>query len=610
MKKNLALILALVMLVGSLFSLAPMAEEAGTTPPAAETPAVRYTPEIAYSNLNYSDKMYMMFAVPAPASLDEGASVKLIVWNSRYDSISFSYNDIVKTVIEAEPATVKIGEVDHIVFKYDALAANNMSKVICARPAVVKNDVATAYGKLVEYSVLEYVAAARGEFEGIEALKDQAVLDLLDSMLDFGALAEKFLSDEEPEFYANDELNKIYVNPVVNGIAKDKVFAGFFKYDLGDIITFTAPFIDGTEVVAVKDADGNVIEDADENTDGLQFSPADADLNLTVEYKNISIRSLNADALGPDVSAANYGEVTGGYPGMVKRNGSNGGVKLGPDVTCNLSGWASQLDSYGRMNYWHGFRTVTDPEDPNGLVLMASGTHSPALNFTNTKPADWAGYGFGDTVYPAFTFEITLGAVNGRMPTTGSYYFRHRQEVPGVDEAKYTNVYIFSIKNGEFLLADGKTVVGKIPETGMAKFAVTVDALTNEVYGYCEDENGVMRHTATTPLNLDKNWVTRHEAHLKNLADEDPTNDTYLASYESIFAYFTKSSLEPTWNFTIQTAKVLPEFENAEIEVNGVMTKIKNEDGTFNMEAVQALAERDYSYLFDDFNLTLGAIYK
>lgn len=609
MKRNLALVLVLVMLIGSLFSVIPMAEATEETP----APEVVYKPEIAYANLSYSDKIYMEFAVPAPTALEEGAEVKLIVWGSREESLSFSYNDIIKHVVDAEAETVKIGESDYLVFKYDKLGAVDMTKVICARPAIVKGDKASFYGKLVEYSILEYVASAKGDIDGIAGIEDQEHLGVLGDLLDFGALAQKYLLQKKPEFYANDELHEIYVNPVVNGVAKDKVFAGFFKYSEDGVVTLQLPFFDGANVVGVKDAEGNDIVDLDDTIDGIQMNAVDSDLVLTVNYQNIAIRTLNADALGPDVSAANYGEVTGGYPGMVSRNGNNGGVKLGPDVTCNLSGWACQMDSNNRMNYWHGFKTVPDPENPDGLVLMASGTNAPALNFTSTKAADWAGYGFGDTVYPAFTFEITLGAVNGRMPSTGSYYFRHRQEAPGVDTSKYTNVYIFSVKNGEFLLADGKTVVGKIPETGMVKFAVTVDALTNEVYGYCEDENGVMIHTATTPLNLDKNWVARHEAHLKNLADEDPTNDSALASYESIFAYFTKSTLEPTWNFTNNRQDTLGSFETSEIEimVDGVptLTKIKDENGIFNMAAVQALAERDYSYLLDDFKLTLGALY-
>ena len=604
MKQRISLILVVIMLACTIFGVMPAAEVTEETP----APDASYTPEVSYANVSYSDKIYMEFAVPAPAALEEGAEVKLIVWGSRAESLAYSYNDLIKTVLTAESETVKIGGADYLVFKYDKLSAVDMTKIICARPAIVKDGKASSYGKLVEYSILEYVASAKGDLDGIAGIEDQEHLGVLGDLLDFGALAQQYLLQKKPEFYANDELHEIYVNPVVNGIAKNKVFSGFFKYSEGGVITLQLPFFDGTEIFSIKDAEGNEIVDLDDATDGVQIIAADSDITLTVNYQNISIRVLNADALGPDVDAANYGEVTGGYVGMVSRSGNNGGVKLGPDVSCNLSGWACQPDSSNRMNYWHGFRTVTDPEDHNGLVLMASGTHSPAMNFTSTKAADWAGYGFGDTIYPAFTFEITLGAVNGRMPTTGDYYFRHRMEAPGVDDKKLTNLFIFSVKNGEVLLAD-KTVVGKIPATGMAKFAITVDALTNKVYGYCENENGEMVNTAVGNMRFEAAWTARHNAHLANLADNDPTNDNTLASYESVFAYFTKSTLEPTWNFTIATNKVLPEFENAEIEVNGVMTKVKDENGVFNMDAVKALAERDYSYLLDDFKLTLGALY-
>ena len=593
MKKNLAFILALVMLLGTIFSVVPMAEASSETPP-AEAPAEKYTPEVAYSNLNYTDKMYMMFAVPAPASLDEGASVKLILWESREESIAFSYNDVAKIVLEAEAETVKIGEVDHLVFKYDGLSANQMANIICVRPAVVKNDVATAYGKLVEYSVLEYVAAARGEFEGIEGLKDQTALGLLDTLLDFGALAQKYLSADEPEYYANDDLHKIYVTPVLNGIKKDKVFTGFFKYEEGGISAIYLPFYDGTEVVSVKDADGNDVADLDENIDGFQFEVKDADLTITVEYQNVSVRAFYADDLGADFAVNNHTE-------------ANVTKFYFPDSEAwtNMSGKACQLDP-SRMNYWHGFKTVTDPEDPEGLVLQVTATNAPTFQFNNTTAAIWAGYGFGDTVYPAFTFELDLGAVDGKMPSTGRYYFRHR---PGSQYAKYgIDLNIFSIVDGVVTLPNG-TEVGKIPETGMAKFAITVDALTNVVYGYRENENGEIELTATSEMVLSEAFLSMQQLHFDNLADEDPSNDRQFLTYESIFTFFTTSNLEPTWVVGAGPG-VNPEFEASSIEINGVMTPVKNEDGSFNMEAVQAVAERDYSFLLDNFKLTIGAIYE
>jgi len=582
MKRNLALILALVMLLGSLFSIMSMAEATDETTPPAEEEVVLggYKPEIAYANLNYADKMYMMFAIPAPEALEEGAAVKLIAWESREESLAFSYNDVIRDVIDAEAETVKIGEVDHLVFKYDALAAADMTNVICVRPVVVKGDVATSYGKLVEYSVLEYIATAKGEFEGIAGIEDQDHLAVLDSLLDFGALAQQFSPKGDYAYMANDELHKIFVTPVLNGIAKEPVFGGFFKYEEETSFTLVAPFYDGTAVVAVKDAEGNEIVDLDEDTDGLQFIPADADISISVEYQNVSVRALSADALGPDFVLNNLEAMNG---------------NLGTDTKTNMSGYASQLDTYNRMNYWHGFKTVPNPEDPEDLVLQVTATGKPTIQFNNTTAANWAGYGFGDTVYPAFTFELELGAVNGKMPTTGNYYFRHR---PGTQYAQYgVDLHIFTVKAGEVVLPDG-TVVGKIPETGMAKFAITVDALTNKVYGYRENENGEMELGSTSDMVLSDLFLSMQELHNKNLADEDPSNDTQFRTYESIFTFFTTSNLEPTW--------VIGNGPNTDPDFDA----LKVNDTAYDMEAVQALAESEYSFLLDNFKLTLGALYQ
>lgn len=466
-----------------------------------------------------------------------------------------------------------------------------MTNVICVRPVVIKGDVATSYGKLVEYSVLEYIATAKGEFEGIAGIEDQDHLAVLDSLLDFGALAQQFSPKDDYAYMANDELHKIFVTPVLNGIAKEPVFGGFFKYEENTSFTFTfiAPFYDGTAIVAVKDAEGNEIVDLDENTDGLQFIPADADISISVEYQNVSVRAFYADDLGPDFVLNNL-EETGGT--------------LGTDAKTNMSGKTCQPDP--RMNYWHGFKTVPNPEDPEDLVLQVTATNAPTFQFNNTTAAIWAGYGFGDTVYPAFTFELELGAVNGKMPSTGRYYFRHR---PGSQYAQYgVDLTIFSITNGELVLPDD-TVVGKIPETGMAKFAITVDALTNKVYGYCENENGEMELRPTSDMVLNDLFLSMQQLHFNNLADNDPSNDTQFRTYESIFTFFTTSNLEPTWVVGSGPA-TNPDFEASSIEINGVMTPVKNEDGKFNMEAVQAVAERDYSFLLDNFKLTLGALYQ
>ena len=574
MKKNLALILMLVMLLSSLLAIVPAAE-GEVEAPAEES----YTPKITYSNLNYADKIYMMFAVPA-TTLAEGEAVKLIVWESKLDSIAFSYNDQMKDVLDPEAATVTIGGVEHYVFKYNKLAASQMTNVICTRPVLLRGDLPVAYGELEEYSILEYVVSAKGGIEGIAGLANTEALGLLDTLLDFGARAQQYAYDVEYDFYANDPVNKIYVSTVMNGVAKnDKTFASFFKYEEGETITFEAPFFDGKNVVKVTDAQGNEFVDLDDTTDGIQILPANGDLNLTVYYENVSVRALTAEELGPDYAL---------------NNTSTTSTSLGKSAKTNMSGVACTPDGANRMNYWHGFKTVADPEDPDNLVIMVTATNAPALHFNNTTAANWQGYGFGDTVYPAFTFEITLGAVNGKMPTTGRYYFRHR---PGTQYYKYgVDLDIFTLENGEVRLPNGD-VIGKIPETGMTKFAVSVDALTNEVYGYCENEQGEMVLTAVSEMKLSDPFLDMQSKHFKNLADEDPTNDNQFITYESIFTFFTKSSLEPTW--VVGSGKATnPDFE-----------ALKLADGKYDMAAVQALAESDYSFLLDDFKLTLGFVY-
>ena len=607
MKKNISLVLALVMIVGALFSVIPMAE--GESDASTEV-AAKYVPEIAYANVNYVDSIYMMFAVPA-AQLGEGEALKLIVWESRLDSIAFSYSDIIKEVLEPEATKATIGGAEYFVFKYNALDATQMTDVICARPVVVKDDKATAYGKVIEYSILEYVASAKGEIDGIAGLSNTDLIAALDQMLVFGSLAQRYSADEI-EFYADDEVNCFYATSIVNGIEKGKEFAGFFKYEEGGVATFNAPFVDGTTIEKITDSEGKVLEDADEHTDGLQIEAKDADISLVVYYKNAVARISAPDAFGIGMEVNNYDDGVVGGNGLVKKTSATA-VTLTGAGSANLSGVACTPDSYSRMNYWASIKTVAEPSNPDNLVWQLTATGTPAFNFTQITPADFAGVGFGDTIYPAFTFEMTLGANGGKLPNTGLYYFRHRVKPANssVDTANYADLNLFKIVNGQLVLPDLTTVIGDIPETGMRKFAITIDALTNKVYGFAENlETGAMELTVESEIDYTKSaaFNKRRDAYLA-----DPVANSDLAMYENVYTFFTQSpKLEPTWVIGAG-GKTNVEFENATIELNGVETPIhtKDADGNkiFNMDAVKALAERDYSFLLDDFAIVMGFAY-
>ena len=605
MKKKISLALVLVMIVGALFGVIPMAE--GDSGASAETTG-RYVPEIAYANVNYVDSVYMMFAVPV-AELGEGESIELLVWDSRIESKAFSYYDIIKTVIEPETAKATIGGVEHYVFKYNGLYANDMTKNVCARPVLVKDGVALSYGKLVEYSVREYVESAKGNIYGIDGVSDESVIKSLDSMLAFGSLAQKF-SSKKYSFLADEEVRSIYVTSIVNGIDKGKTFAGFFKYEEGGTATIDAPYIDGTNIEKITDADGNIVEDINEFIDGYQIEVTDANIELVVYYRNAVARSFNAEIFGEGMAVNNYDDVVGGN-NLATKDSNGYTIHFKDYGKANLSGVAATIDSYKRMNYWHSIKTVYDPDDPDNLVFMLTATNKPALQFANVTPGDFSGIGFGDTIYPAFTFEMSLGAINGKMPTTGYYYFRHRFQAEGTN---YADLNIFQIVNGEVMLAGGESV-GKIPETGMRRFAITVDALTGAIYGYAEDESGAMVQTVSGEVVPQQYYINRANKHLENLADDDPTNDETLAMYENVYTFFTKSAkLEPSWQFG-NGANTNAAFENSSIEINGVDAPIlagTDADGNkiFNMEAVKALAERDHSFLLDDFNLVMGYVYE
>ena len=612
MKKNLALILALVMIIGSLFSVVPMAE-GETDSEVADTG--RYVPEIAYANVNYTDSIYMMFAVPAPAALNDGAAVKLIVWESRLDSIAFSYNDNIKDVLDAEEETITIGEQSYLVFKYKGINAAEMTKTICARPAIVSDGVATSYGELVEYSVLEYVESAKGNIDGIAGIENEETVDLLDNMLEFGSLAQKY-SGNYSSYLPTDELRKIYVTTVVNGVERDRVFAGFFKYEEGTDVTLETPFLDGTTIDKITDAEGNKLEDVDIYSDGVQIEAVDEDLEIKVYYKNAVARTFNADIFGPGVNVNNYTtEFAAGANNKIT-HASVTGIGFTGYGTANLSGGACSLDSYNRMNYWHSVKTVASPvEGDDGVVFQFTATNAPCIDFNKVTASDFQGVGFGDTIYPAFTFEITLGMVDGKMPASvGSYYFRHRltwgKNSKG-DDITWVNLYIFTVKDNKVIIYDGdnKTdndvVVGEIPTTGMRKFAITLDAITGAIVCFAENESGVMEKTGETQICLSKDFLNRQAAYF-----EDPETNATLACYENLYTFFTESGkLDATFNFGAGD-KVQPKFEASSIEIDGVDTPIKNEDGSFNMTAVQALAERDYSFLMDDFNLVMGFAYK
>lgn len=426
----------------------------------------------------------MSFAVPAPTALDEGAAVKLILWEAREDAGIFSLNDQTKIVLDAEAETTKIGESDYLVFKYDALTAADMANVIYVRPVVVSADKATAYGPVVEYSVLEYISTAKGEFEGIAGLEDPEYIGVLDSMLEFGALAQKYLLEDAPEFFVNDELRKIFVNPIVNGESKGKVFAGFFKYEEGGYVTLTFPHYDGYEVASVSDKDGAPVVDADD-TPGFQIASVDADVELAVNYKHLALYDANVEAsignMSLNTNADAAASAAYGY-----YDNKNGGLSFNTS-----QGYKNAAYCYNSLD------VIDDPYNPGQKTYRWVSTKTSAIQLGDTKDEFNNGYRlsksavFGDTVAPVLTIELVLGGTADNVDVNlGNFRIRGGSSsdllIPFMISKGQVCVYTANDKTSY------KPLSVKIPKDGYAKYAIVIDFGNEVISAYVEGEDGKM----------------------------------------------------------------------------------------------------------------------
>ena len=489
MKKNLALVLALVMLMGTIFSVIPVAAAEDTAP-------ASYEPEISYANINYSDKFYMMFAVPAPATdLGAGEEVKLIVWANKDDSKAYSYNDVNKTVVSAEAEKATIDGAEYLVFKYDGLTAADMTSIFVARPVLISTagDVTNIvkYGDVIEYSVLEYVSTAKGEL-GATALSED-VLAMLDAMLDFGGIAQKF-SAKSYDFFADDELSKIWYVPVVNGVEGEKIFGGFFKKG-ADFATVSAPYFADYAFVSFIDADGNELYDVDGSVDnGTQMSvagewglPLDENSDLVIKASYGPLYMAKADPNNALFTSINQWENGSGH----NYGAEYGGLGFDPSALI------------GDVSY-SALDLVDDPyaEGEKAYRVCGNTNYSVGVGFSVNEWKTSFGVnsipGFNDTIAPIATIEFTIArGPDGQVPTTGYLRIRNR------DSNAMTNIGHLSV-DGTFMLfdgEDGKTKISlptKVAEKGWTRYAFVLDLANEVIYAYAGDVGGELVYQAQT----------------------------------------------------------------------------------------------------------------
>ena len=489
MKKKLALILALVMLMGTVFSMIPAtAAEAA----ASET----YEPKISYANINCSDKFYVMFAVPAPTTdLGDNTEVKLLAWADKSLSKAFSYNDLDKTVVSAEADKITIEGSQYLVFKYDGLTAANMTNIIAARPVIVNTTdnetTVVRYGNIIEYSVLEYVATAKGEF-GTAALSED-IIEMLDTMLAFGRRAQMY-SAGSYDFFADDELSKIWYIPIINGVEGKKTFGGFFKKG-ADLATVSAPHFDDYAFINFVDANGEDLYDVDGSVDngtqmlvaGAGALPLDENGDLVLKAKYGTHYMAKADANTANFSSINQWEHGGGH----KYDLNQGGMGFDPaSLISDVSYSALDLvdDPYAAGE--KAYRVCGNTNYALGLGLSVNEWKSSFK--VNSVP------GFGDTINAIATIEfIVARGPDGQLPTTGYLRIRHSTS------KDVTNIGHFA-SDGTFMLfdgIDGKTKISlpmKVAEAGWTRYALVFDLTNDVIYAYAGDADGELVYQAQT----------------------------------------------------------------------------------------------------------------
>ena len=482
MKRKISLFLALVMLLGCFAGLTAVAE--------GETPApAAYQPEIAYTNVAYTEGIVLMFAVNAPAELPEGASVELLVWDGIDGDVTYSASDeYVYRVTESEPVT--ISGANYLAFKYSRLSAEMMTDIIYVRPLYTDANGKRTYGDLVDYSVVEYVKVANGEFEGFAGLAEDKK-NLLNSLLNFGAMAQIYLGDDgdiyAPNGYlANDTLNKIWITPVIGGVAQDKVFGGFFEYEQNGVATVHIPFYDVFELSCLKGADGTVLTDVDGTSNGIQVTlTAEGDLQLTAEYKNLALYDADVEA-----SIGNMSLNTNADAAATKAYGyydnKNGGLSF------NTS------QGYKNAEYcYNSLDVIDDPYNPGQKTYRWVSTKVGAIQLGDTKDEFNNGYRlsksavFGDTVAPVVTIELVLGGTADNADVNlGNFRIRGGSSSDLLIPFKITGgkIYIYTANDKNSTAA----LSVPIPKDGYAKYAIVIDFANEVISGYVEGEDGKM----------------------------------------------------------------------------------------------------------------------
>lgn len=595
MKRKLAFLLAAVMIITSLFSVFSIAEESGAAEAGLEKPA------ITYANVNYLNSISLMFAVPVPASLPEGAALSLILWNDHLSINTGGYKDVSSALaigVDHSDTTATINGVEHYVFSYNDLTPDMMTDVIYARPVIILADETCVYGEMISYSIVEYAMGAKGEIEGIDPITDSDVIAAIDAMLDFGSTAQDY-ADEDGAYlpngyYAGDDLAKIMIIPSYDGEEGSPVLGGFFKKGETTYATLTPLYDDYYNVIGWYDADGEQIFDEDgDNENGIQIEvSSDADLTVTLKLERKNLISTNPNA---------YDNFRFTSLELNKNATQNNMGDFSFNPSYSYTGKPDAVSAYQKDNAHHAFELIDDPYNPGEKVYKWTASTLSSIYFTpsgSTLPMSTGISGFGDTVDTSITIEFELGRnENGECIKTG--FFRIRSDY----EKTQVNFAVFGVTaKGEVVLAKNNSVsaskgvvIGTLPETGYARYAITIDFNDGTMKGYYENENGEM--------------VFAGQSVLYN-SSYDTIAATGVAGYTSFRDWSINAQKKFEWLGEKNPLSATELAELADLDGDGIGETPIATDGVINEAALAYVTEKHNSMFIKYIGILAGIVYE
>lgn len=211
MKKIVALFLATVLVLGGLIGLF------GTGVSAAAAPTVA----ISAYNVSFRDALCLKFYVTVKNTT---AIPRLLYWTKPADVYDHSTAEGVLDQVAYEEG--------RFVFDYTGLAAKQMGDEIYGRPFVVV-DGTTYYGDVKKASIMEYAYTILGKFGNTGF--SQELMDMMEPMLEYGALAQIYCDNYRADRLVNEEYYRIIVQ---NGTVDDGLNKGMYRE--GDPVSLIA----------------------------------------------------------------------------------------------------------------------------------------------------------------------------------------------------------------------------------------------------------------------------------------------------------------------------------------------------------------------------------